>query len=200
MNRKTGTFVLNQTDCTMNHISYENQIGRLNRLISEMNNIAQLPEEQLRRRPAKGAWSILEVVEHMNKAYDPHYRNHLEKALHQALEQEAAPTEFRGGRIARFFYNGIRPQDGRRKMKMKTLKKFQPETVDQLTAKTVFTVFFELQDHLKAQIIKARNSNISGKKIPSAIGSLIQFTIPECFEFVISHEERHLLQCAEILA
>lgn len=184
----------------MNHISYEDQIGRLNRLISEVKNIAQLPEAQLRTRPAKGAWSVLEVVEHMNKAYDPHYRHHLENALHRAPEQVAAPTEFQGGRVARFLYNGMRPQDGRRKMKMKTLKKFQPETVDHLTAKTVFSTFFELQDHLKAQIMKARSSDISGRKIPSAIGSLIQFTVPECFEFIISHEERHLLQCAEILA
>ena len=184
----------------MQYISYENQIERLNRIVSQMEVIAQLPKEVLLDQPAEGVWSVLETVVHMNKAYAPHYRDQLHKILENAPELDAAPTEFRGGRVASFLYSAMRPQDGRRKMKMKTLKKFRPQQEDIERLDTVFAAFFDHQQTLKMQILKARNRDISGKKLPSAIGWLIQFTVPECLEFVISHEERHLLQCEETLS
>ena len=86
----------------MNQISYENQIARLNRLLSKMNEITQLPQDALLTRPSEKAWSVTETIIHMNKAYAPHYRTQLDKILHKAPKVDNAATEFKGGRLARF--------------------------------------------------------------------------------------------------
>ena len=44
-----------------------------------------------------------------------------------------------------------------------------------------------------------RTRDISKVKVISAAGPLLQFRLPECFEFLLSHEERHLAQIKEIL-
>lgn len=183
----------------MPHISYENQIERLNRVISAMKDFARLPDDRLRTRPAPSAWSILETVEHMNKAYDPHYRQNLVKVLAKSPKTEAAPTEFVPGWLARLSCNSMRPKDGERKMKMKTLGKFQPGREETLDPEAVFAAFFDHQQHLKAQILEARKRAVGRRKLSSAIGPLVRFTVPEAIEFVLSHEERHVLQCRETL-
>lgn len=184
----------------MPHISYENQIERLNRVISTMKDFARLPDDRLRTRPAPSAWSILETVEHMNKAYAPHYRQNLVKVLARSPKTEAAPTEFAPGWLARLACNSIRPkEDGARKMKMKTLGKFQPGREEALDTEAVFAAFFDHQQHLKAQILEARKRAVGRRKLSSAIGPLVRFTVPEAIEFVLSHEERHVLQCRETL-
>ena len=183
----------------MSYISYEDQIARLNRIVRELEHLAELPEAMLLSRPAEGAWSIVETVEHMNKAYAPHYRERLEKALAESPLSGKAPTEFQAGWIARFFCNAMRPQDGKRRMKMRTLQKFRPERETGLDLQASFAAFFNHQVTLKAQILKARERDISGKKISSAIGPLVRFTVPEAFEFILAHEERHVLQCRETL-
>ena len=82
---------------------------------------------------------------------------------------------------------------------MNTLKKFQPQKVDLQDPQAVYKTFFDHYEYLKKQILSARNLDISGKKLTSAIGPLVRFTVPECFEFVIAHAERHALQCELVL-
>ena len=183
----------------MNQISYENQIARLNKLLSQMKEISQLPEDQLLIRPSAKAWSVVETVVHMNKAIAPHYQTQLDKILNKAPKMEGAATEFKGGRLARFLYTGMRPQEGKRKMKMNTMKRFQPQKADIQNPQLVFSTFFMHYEYLKTQILKARKHDISGRKLTSAIGPIVRFTVPECFEFVIAHAERHALQCELVL-
>ena len=183
----------------MDRITYNNQVDRLNRVVKAIKEFTRLPVSQLRTSPAPGAWSILETVEHMNKAYAPHYREKLVKVLAGSPKTETAPTVFKPGWMARLAINSIRPKDGERKMKMKTLGKFKPEQETALDPEVVFAVFFDHQEHLKAQILEARKRVVGRRKLSSAIGPLVRFTVPEAIEFVLTHEERHVLQCRETL-
>ena len=82
---------------------------------------------------------------------------------------------------------------------MTTMKRFRPQNQEDKQLDKVFTTFFEHQKNIKSRILKARERDVTGKKFASAIGPLVQFNVPECLEFVISHEERHVLQCEEVL-
>lgn len=41
---------------------------------------------------------------------------------------------------------------------------------------------------------------MSHSKINSALGPIVKFYLPEAFEFLIGHDERHLVQITEIQA
>lgn len=86
---------------------------------------------------------------------------------------------------------------------MKTMKRFEPEyqakEVEYENKNAVFHTFFNYQDHLKNAIQKARLKKVRKGKIVSAIGPIVRFYLPEAFEFLIGHQERHLVQIEEVL-
>jgi hypothetical protein len=99
----------------------------------------------------------------------------------------------------------FRPQaDGQRKYKMGTARKFMPqtenETTDEAAISGVFDQFFYCQQHLKNSVIASRDKAVGQRKLVSAIGPIVRFYLPEAFDFLISHEERHLQQGREVLA
>ena len=63
----------------------------------------------------------------------------------------------------------------------------------------VFSRFFTVYGHMKASILTSRHKDVSSVKFSSAIGSIVNFYLPEGFEFVLCHAERHMVQIQEIL-
>ena len=116
---------------------------------------------------------------------------------------DVTPNEFKARTWQKIVIAGQRPKNGKRKWKMKTLKRFEPlldkETLTQEKIDAVFETFFTRQTHLKEAILKSRNKDVTQVKIPSAIGPIVNFYLPECFEFLLCHLERHMLQIDEIL-
>lgn len=85
---------------------------------------------------------------------------------------------------------------------MKTLKKFEPTISSSRTQKdmdTVFQDFFDTHESLKESILASREKHMDHKKFSSAIGPIVRFRLPEAFEFLICHAERHKVQIEGIL-
>ena len=59
--------------------------------------------------------------------------------------------------------------------------------------------FIENKNMFNGFIKDARFKNLKGIKIPTALGEKMKFYIPECFEFILAHENRHLVQIKTIL-
>ncbi|MGD1947351.1 MAG: hypothetical protein ACFB0A_14075 [Croceivirga sp.] len=180
----------------------ENQLQRLNHLLHAVETLKEKDTTTLNHRPNENAWNVLEVLEHLSIAYAM-YDKKIETALNQLHTSNEEPWAFRPRFWNRFVIEGQRPKGNKRPFKMKTLKKFEPQLEKELTPAAVENVFENFQksySKLKASILVSRNKEMNHKRITSAIGPIVKFHLPEAFEFLICHAERHKIQIDEILS
>lgn len=179
----------------------ENQIQRLNLLIKSINELQELDISKLTTPPKPKAWSVLEIIEHLSIAYT-FYVEKIDAALAKSTDHNIMNEPFKVRAWQKIIIKGQRPKDRKRKWKMKTLRKFEPIFPNPMTHEqihTVFEKFNRLYAHLKQAMLSSRQKEVSKTKITSAIGPIVTFYLPECFEFLLSHAERHLLQIEETL-
>ena len=180
----------------------ENQIQRLNGILTKIETISTLDIKELTTAPRPKSWNVVEVIEHLNMAYRI-YVPKIDNALSQSPDIKQGSEGFKARGWQKFVIQGQLSKDGKRKMKMKTLKRFtpifNPQDLNQEKIDTVFADFFELHNHLKQAILSSRSKDVSKKKFSSAIGPIVNFYLPEAFEFLLCHMERHMVQIDEIL-
>ena len=185
------------------YVTPENQIQRLNGMLHQMKSWQQLDNANLISQPNPESWSLIEVVEHLNKAYTL-YVDKVDTAIANCPDIQGPPKPFKARAWQKFVIEGQRPKNGKRPWKMKTLKRFQPlldiKTLTKEDIKTIFERFFELHEHLKISILSARVKQVKAHKFSSAIGPIVNFYLPEGFEFLLCHMERHYVQIEGILA
>lgn len=180
----------------------EDQIRRANLLINAVKELQNLPAEHLLQKPNSKTWSAFEVIEHMNIAYEI-YRPRIDQALKQLPDLTEEQTVFHAHTFPKLFIHMIKPKGKERKWKMKTLGRFEPNiyspTIDTSKISAMFQRFYDNKAHLKAAILSSRSKKVDDKRIVSAIGPIVKFYLPEAYEFIISHAERHVLQIEETL-
>jgi len=180
----------------------ENQIQRLNIVLNNVVSLQELDTDMLTNVSVPDTWSIIEVLAHLNIAYGP-YRNQLDEAISKMTDSNEEQKPFRARPWQKMIIEMQRPKGTRRKWKMKTIKRFEPlldrKNMGKEKVEEIFREFFELHDHLKDSILKSRNKDISKIKITSGIGPIVKFYLPESFEFLLCHLERHMVQIDEIL-
>ena len=180
----------------------ENQIQRLNTLLNDMGSLKELHLSQLTHQPHPKSWSVLQVLEHLTIAHGLYY-NKIANALETSSDNPTSVWEYRPRFWNRFVIQGQRPKNGKRPFKMKTLKKFEPTVtalVTQEDTDTVFKDFFNAHETLKESILASRTKIMDHQRFSSAIGPIVRFHLPEAFEFLICHMERHQVQLEGILA
>jgi hypothetical protein len=182
-------------------ITPENQIQRLNLLMKKIDQLRQLDSSTLTTPPNPKAWSVLEIIEHMNIAY-MFYVEKVDAALAKSTDHTSGNKAFKARTWQKIIIVAQRPKDQKRKWKMKTLRKFEPIFSNNMTQEQindVFEKFNHLHGHLKQSILTSRQKEVSKTKISSAVGPIVTFYLPECFEFLLSHAERHIVQIEETL-
>ncbi len=183
-------------------VTSEDQIQRLNNVFSKVQQLQELDLKALKEPPSDKSWSIIEVIQHLNIAYAI-YRPKLIAYLKEAEDNERGASGFKVRPWQKMMITMQRPKGSVRKWKMKTLKRFEPvldtTTLNEYRTKEIFTRFFEAHQHLKRCILDSRSKNIHQRTITSAIGPVVKFYLPEAFEFLICHLERHMVQIDVIL-
>ncbi|WP_422861790.1 DinB family protein [Flagellimonas sp. W118] len=183
-------------------LTSENQIQRLNHILHKVKSLQELDASRLTTPPHSKAWNVVEVIAHLNIAYGI-YIPKLDEAFTKLPDVDSGASEFKARAWQKIVIAGQRPKNGVRKWKMKTLKRFEPlldnQSLTQEKIDAIFEVFFERHAHLKEAILKSRNKDVTQVKITSAIGPIVNFYLPECFEFLLCHLERHMVQIDEIL-
>lgn len=178
-------------------LSAENQTQRVNSIITIVEGWQELELDLLNYKPAPNVWSILEIVGHMNQAYKD-YEDKIETLLAKLPEEEGENEQFKMSWLPKTLVNSFKPKGQVIKWKMKTFNKFQPgwdaNGLTNAQAHQVFGQFYAYNNHLKSAIFRGKNKAWNKGKLVSAIGPLVRFSLPECFEFLITHEERHLVQ------
>ena len=181
----------------------ENQIQRLNRLLHRVSQFEKLPLDTLLKRPTPTSWNLLEVLEHLSISYDL-YRDKIDAVLSESETDSEGPWTHKVGLWQTFVIEGQRPKGKKRPFKMKTLKRFAPllpkTGMAVEDAKTVFERFSECHNTLKEQLLASRLKQLRRTRLTSAIGPIVRFYLPEAFEFLICHMERHMVQIDGILS
>jgi hypothetical protein len=181
-------------------VNYEKMLQQSNQIKNYIKvDVASLPEEQLTRKPNEKKWSALEVVEHLNKVYPVYldnFRNAIESADDLAENEEQQMQRTIIGRLA-VFTN--KPKGKKRRFKMKTFDFFRPAVGPEQSHQVIDT-FIKNKETFNELMKMARKKNLKNIKIPTALGEKVKFYIPECFNFLIAHEERHVVQIELTLA
>ncbi|MEP0366281.1 MAG: DinB family protein [Cyclobacteriaceae bacterium] len=160
--------------------------------------VATLSSEVINWKETESVWSVLEVIGHLNQVYELYKPNFI-KALDSAPQTVEETQRKQTTLLGKLSVYSMRPKSGKRKYKMTTFKFFEPAISTAVPNETIER-FVKNKDQFNGFIKQARSCDLSGIKIPTALGKRVKFYIPEIFEFLLAHEERHLVQIQEILA
>lgn len=157
-----------------------------------------LDPEELREKPEENAWSVVEVIAHLNY-YARFYINAMEEQLdgHQTQPQPS----FRPGWFGNYFTKIIGPSpDGEVKNKMTTPKDARPLAPVALDPQAELHEFVQHQHQLLNLLKIAGSADLGRIRVPISLTRLIRLKLGDTFRFVIAHEQRHFQQIARVLA
>ena len=176
---------------------YEHLLHRSNKIkIRILDDIANLSNSTLIVKESPKEWSVIEVVDHLNKVYDI-YLDNFEKSIGSAPPLNGEAQKFQRTILGRLSVYTNKPKGTKRKFKMKTFDFFQPD--EKKDCGKILGEFAEKKDIFNAHLKEARLKNLNGIKVPTALGEKVKFYVSECFDFLLAHEERHMVQIEGIL-
>lgn len=163
-------------------------------------NFYFLEIEDLRRRPAKGKWSIVEVFAHINLTQGYYIKN-IKRGLEEADEvnHDAVKLSWLGKKLI----EGMEPKDGVIRWKVKTFKKIDPVYRKEkkgiaLDEKVIFQDFIDDMEELEDLMIASYDLDISSVKVPTFF-PFLKINVADALAFDIAHIERHILQARRVL-
>ena len=180
-------------------LTYEQLLQHSNQSKSRISDRTKdLGLDALNWKENKKKWSVLEVISHLNRVYELYFPN-FEKVLATASDlTEFDSPSLQKTLLGRLCIYSMRPKGSKRKFKMQTFDFFEPHVNGNDTNETLQD-FLKNKETFHSLIKRARLKNLKNKKIPTALGEKMKFYVAECFEFLLAHEDRHLIQIDDIL-
>jgi hypothetical protein len=160
-------------------------------IIAVETQFSSLPDEQLNYKPAADSWSILECFEHLN-LYNQYYLTASETAITKAGGNSA--PELKHTWIGKKSIAMMHPSNTK---KQKTFKKMIPSRSK--LNRDVLATFLNDQQRILRLLQKSLSVDVTKSLVPVEFFKLLKMNIAETIEFVIVHEERHLLQGQRVL-
>jgi hypothetical protein len=146
-------------------------------------------------QPAAGAWSVVQVLEHLN-SYGRYYLLAIERSLQ---ENKPGVEFFKPGWLGDYFTRLMKPtEDGIITNKMKSPKEHRPSA--DLDIFPVINTFLEQQHYLLHLLEAARLKDIGSIRTPISISRFVRLKLGDTFRFLIAHEQRHFVQVYNTLA
>ncbi|GEO04331.1 hypothetical protein AAE02nite_19950 [Adhaeribacter aerolatus] len=145
-------------------------------------------EETLLHPAANGGWSIAQCLDHLN-SYGHYYLPYIQKGLNQSPTQPLTST-FKSSWLGNYFTRLMDPTTGTKKQKAAKIHLPAPD----LDAHLVVATFIQQQETLLTYLKKAQQADLNKVKIPVSILKWIKLNIGDVLQFLIAHNERHLLQ------
>lgn len=145
-----------------------------------------LNTEILLRPSVTGGWSIAQCLDHLN-SYGHYYLPRIEKGL---AKNKRYRSTFKSSWLGAYFIRIMDPKTS--KSKYKAFKGHQPSPL--LDAHAVVAEFIRQQEQLQAYLRQAQTSDLNTVKIPISIMKCLRLKLGDVFQFIIAHNERHLLQ------
>jgi hypothetical protein len=135
-----------------------------------------------------GGWSIAQCLDHLN-SYGHFYLPHIQAGLAKPQSKPASDT-FTSSWLGSYFTRMMDPVTG--KKKFKAFKGHIPPP--DLDAHAVVAEFIQQQEALLGYLRQARDKDLKAIKIPLSLTKWVQLRLGDVFQFLIAHNERHLVQ------
>jgi hypothetical protein len=160
--------------------------------------VEETADDRLVRRPAEGAWSVVEHVNHLVKV-DDRYLDLLEGALREAREAgTTGSAPFRGSWLGRFFVRSMEPPVKRR---VKTLSSVEPDA--DLDPGATLEAFREVEDRLESTVERSHGLDLDRIRTSSIFLprwlQWIKIPVFSWFGVLTAHDRRHLWLMHETL-
>jgi uncharacterized damage-inducible protein DinB len=166
--------------------SLESQVERQ---LSEVIQLFQNETESFLNQPAPdGGWSIAQCLEHLN-SYGHYYLPLIGQGLNDRPKTDAAET-FTSTWLGSYMTRIINPKTGRKKYR--AFKAHIPAL--SLEAHSVVSEFIDQQETLLTYLRLSRQADLNAIRLPISISRWVQLRLGDVLQFLIAHQERHLLQ------
>ena len=171
--------------------SLENEVEK--HLQIAIHTFQNLHEGVLLQMPENGGWNIAQCFEHLN-SYGRYYFPQIKAALAKHPDNALNAT-FKSTWLGGYFTKMMLPANTK---KYKAFKDHIPSVT--LDAHAVLAEFIEQQETLLHYLKQARNADLDKIRIPISIAQWIRLKLGDVFQFIIAHDERHILQAKRGLA
>lgn len=151
---------------------------------------------RIHQKPDSTKWSVLEIIDHLIKTSEI-YLPQMERIIDQVQVLSSPNDQYSYSWLGKMAIKVVKPKEGKRRIKMKTFSSMEPS--DNLNMNETFDNFVEKRQRLIHLLKNSRFIDHDQLKVNSAIGSFVKFKFIESFEFLLAHEERHILQARETL-
>lgn len=146
----------------------------------------------LNQKPSADRWSAIECIEHLNR-YHSFYLDEIERALSR-IDSTSKNEAVKYSWLGKKFITMMEPSNSRQH---KTLKHMNPS--NSVLPKNTVEVFLNGQARLQALLQQAESKNINAGKVRLEFFRIIRLTLPECMEFLVVHQQRHINQIRSTL-
>jgi hypothetical protein len=158
----------------------------------EISRISSHDMEKLQWKSDVKSWSVLEILNHLSLVYEL-YAYNLERTIQAAPQSSKQSHSIKYSLLGRLSIFSQRPKSEKRLMKMKTFDFFQPD-YKSCENHEVIKRYLANKEIFEKLLIDASTRDLVGLKVPTALGQKVRFYVSECFEFILAHEQRHLVQ------
>ena len=157
--------------------------------LREAIDIFQNQDEKILLKPAaNGGWSVAQCLEHLNR-YGNFYLPEIKKSFDKTTIRKNV-LWFKSSWVGYRFTRMMDPVTG--KTKFGAFKKYKPQPA--LNAHAVVAEFIAQQEMLLLLLREARQIDLNKILIPMSIAKFIRLRAGDVFQFLIAHNERHMLQ------
>ena len=146
----------------------------------------------LNNKENSNSWSALECIAHLN-VYGSFYLPEIENTIDKA--SLSTSNNFKSGVLGGYFVNLIKPKE--KLNKMKTLEKFNP--IGSKLNKDALITFKEQQIKMLELLSDLSQVNLTKAKTAVSISKFIKMRLGDTLQFVIYHNQRHLIQAENVL-
>ncbi len=180
----------------MNNTEFLEKLSTTNQSVKGfVKELIDLPKDKLTIKPSAEEWSILECIDHMNKATELYIDQIEEKIDHLRPSRK---EQFKKTWLANKFTKMLAPtEQGEIKSKMKTLAGFVPHSNPDTT---VVGRFLNNCDRIEKILKKANNNDLRSFKVTTALGPILKFYIGDALDFILTHNQRHVIQVKNTLS
>jgi len=140
----------------------------------------------LNQRPAPGAWSAMQCLEHLN-LYAAFYIPEIEKALSKG---GSATPVFKSGLVGNMLVKMVQAKE--RLKKMKTFQDMNP--AGKALPEDVLEKFIAYQQRLLELVNLAKTTNLNKRGVAVTFTSLIKLRQGDALRFMVYHNQRHVQQ------
>ncbi len=170
--------------------SLEDQVeNHVNEAVKIFQNLSS---EELSKPAANGGWSIAQCLWHLN-SYGDYYLPKIKSGLAKNYQ---ASADFKSTWLGSYFTRIMKP--GAQMKKFKAFKNHVPPA--ELDAQKVVAEFILQQEQILMYLKQARKTDMNRIRIPISILSWVKLRLGDVFQFIIAHDERHLLQAKRNLS